>query len=204
MPDPIALMVVSIDGQNQSVALTADVENLGTGKVIGLYTKDQLTPSKVPLIDQHDRFVGFEYRRPGFYDHAEGYRDEDDVIWTQPTAEAYAKVCALNHFNKERVAQMMAGIAEAADLLRGYERHHRAKANPPPSGIPWGVQSSPPPPPVAVLPTEEMKEANEKAERNRVMAEKLERLIDPSWIVPPGGFTTVGANDETTLRTHIE
>lgn len=177
MPDPIALMIVSLDGQNQSVALTADVDNLGTGKVIGLYTKDQLAPSKVPLIDQHDQFVGYEFRRPDFYLNAEGYRDEDDVIWTQPTAEAYAKVCALNHFHRDRVAQMMAAIAEAADLLRGYERHHRAKADGTFTGAGGGSKH----------------DASAKAERNRVMAEKLERLIDPSWIVPPGGVADLVA-----------
>lgn len=169
MPDPIALMIVSLDGQNQNVVLTADVDNLGTGKVIGLYTKDQLAPSRVPLVDQHDKFVGYEHRRPDFYTHAEGYRDEDGVIWTQPTAEAYAKVCGLNHFHRERLEQFTTAITEAAALFRQYEAHHRAKVTP-------------------AAPLSTSFEAQTKAERNRVMAEKLERLIDPSWTVPFGGF----------------
>lgn len=80
-----------------------------------LYKRDDIAPLQVPLIDQHGRRVGVHHRRPSELLTETAYRDADDVIWTAPTAFAYATVCAARHKADMETGDMRAILAMLAD-----------------------------------------------------------------------------------------
>lgn len=89
--------------------------SVASADVEPLYKRDDIAPLQVPLVDQHGKRVGVHHRRPSELLTETAYRDADDVIWTAPTAFAYATVCAARHKADMETGDMRAILAMLAD-----------------------------------------------------------------------------------------
>lgn len=89
--------------------------SVASADVEPLYKRDDIAPLQVPLVDQHGKRVGVHHRRPSELLTETAYRDADDVIWTTPTAFAYAAVCAARHKADMELGDMRAILAMLAD-----------------------------------------------------------------------------------------
>lgn len=117
-PEPTAYLIEPMGGDPDVLPAlwhARTLEGLTTGVIHPLYKRDDIAPLRVPMIDQNDTFVGYEHRRADDLLRAEAYRDDDGVIWSRPTAEAYAKACAALHAKRERVEALEAILARALD-----------------------------------------------------------------------------------------
>lgn len=63
----------------------------------GLYKRDDIAPLKVPLVDQHNNVMGYENRKARELLIERVWTDKDGVVWSRPTAFAYAAVCEARH-----------------------------------------------------------------------------------------------------------
>lgn len=120
---PTAYLIIDTERPEAPGALwhAGTIEGPVNGVVHPLYKRDDIAPLRVPLIDQHDTFVGYETRRPDDLLRAEGYRDDEGTIWTRPTAEAYARACAALHAKTARVEKLEGLLARAMDGVASLE-----------------------------------------------------------------------------------
>lgn len=64
---------------------------------IPLYRRDDIAPLHVPLVDQHNNIMGHENRKARELLIERVWTDKDGVVWSRPTAFAYAAVCEARH-----------------------------------------------------------------------------------------------------------
>lgn len=122
-PTPTAYLIVDPAQPDTPGALwhAGTIEGEVSGAVHPLFKRDDIAPLRVPLIDQTDTFVGWHHRKADDLLSADAYRDEDGTIWTQPTAEAYARACAALHAKTARVERLEAILARAVDGVASLE-----------------------------------------------------------------------------------
>lgn len=103
--------------QPETVVLAAqmDAVSFAGADVEPLYKRDDIAPLQVPLVDQHGKTVGTHHRRPSELLTETAYRDAEDVIWTAPTAFAYAAVCEARHKADMQIGEMRALLAALVD-----------------------------------------------------------------------------------------
>ena len=96
---PTAYLVMPENGGDSRVQLVEDAApiNVLSDNIVPLFTRSQIAPLCAPVVDQHGKVVGSENRRPSDFLTVTGYRDPDGVIWTPPTAFAYAAACEARH-----------------------------------------------------------------------------------------------------------
>jgi hypothetical protein len=101
----------------ETVVLAAEMASISIAgaEFVPLYKRDDIAPLQVPLVDQHGKRVGVHHRRPSELLTETAYRDADDVIWTAPTAFAYATVCAARHKADMEIGDMRALLAALVD-----------------------------------------------------------------------------------------
>ena len=118
---PTAYLITPDQGGDSRVQLSDDAApiNVLSDNIVSLYTRSQIAPLCAPVVDQHGKVVGSEHRRPSDFLTVTGYRDPDGVIWTPPTAFAYAAVCEARHAWENDAAQarkLLAALVDARPL----------------------------------------------------------------------------------------
>lgn len=105
MPDPLpptvaiaptAYLMQSPDGHNFSALVGQTGGTLGN-PIEALYRRDDIAPLRVPLVDQHNNVMGHENRKARELLIERVWTDRDGVVWSRPTAFAYAAVCEARH-----------------------------------------------------------------------------------------------------------
>ena len=111
MPDPLP-PTVAIEARAYEVTPSGDMlpflvsrVNVSTMKdrlengdqVEALYRRDDIAPLRVPLVDQHNNVMGYEHRKARELLIERVWTDKDGVVWSRPTAFAYAAVCEARH-----------------------------------------------------------------------------------------------------------
>ena len=104
MPDPLPPTVaiehraLLVDGKVFGPDETGRIFTPADAKSIeGLYKRDDIAPLKVPLVDQHNNVMGYENRKARELLIERVWTDKDGVVWSRPTAFAYAAVCEARH-----------------------------------------------------------------------------------------------------------
>lgn len=77
-----------------------------------LYRRDDIAPLRVPLVDQRNNVMGYENRKARELLVERVWTDKDGVVWSRPTAFAYAAVCEARH-----QWEMTAGDARAILIM---------------------------------------------------------------------------------------
>ena len=100
-----------------TVVLADDMDKISIAgaEFTGLFKREDIAPLQVPLLDQHGKRVGTHHKRPADLLSETAYRDEDDVIWTAPTAFAYAKACEARHKHEMANGDMRMLLAALVD-----------------------------------------------------------------------------------------
>lgn len=106
MPDPLPPTVAIEPAAYETMfrdgttAVTKDARwSSATGRwvVNPLYRRDDIAPLRVPLVDQHNNVMGHENRKARELLIERVWTDKDGVVWSRPTAFAYAAVCEARH-----------------------------------------------------------------------------------------------------------
>lgn len=104
MPDPLPPTVAIepaaylCDGLPRTKEETGEKHKDGRcHEVEPLYRRDDIAPLRVPLVDQHNNVMGHENRKARELLIERVWTDKDGVVWSRPTAFAYAAVCEARH-----------------------------------------------------------------------------------------------------------
>jgi len=116
----------------ESVVLAAEMAKISIAgaEFTPLFKRDDIAPLQVPLIDQHGKTVGTHHRRPSELMTETAYRDADGVIWTSPTAFAYAAVCEARHKADMELGRARMALAELLDELAASVSQDGGKISP--------------------------------------------------------------------------
>lgn len=93
-------------------------ENDETGpyrSVEALYRRDDIAPLRVPLVDQHNNVMGHEYRKARELLIERVWTDKDGVVWSRPTAFAYAAACEARHQTEMELGTVRGLLAALVD-----------------------------------------------------------------------------------------
>lgn len=129
-PEPTAYLVVpSGPDAVPSAVLPAAMQGEMAATVHPLFKRDDIAPLRVPLIDQHDRLVGYHVRKAADLLSEGALTDIHGTVWLRPTADAYHRLCVAHHAQtdecealRDLLARIVAGAAsieEAKTLLGG-------------------------------------------------------------------------------------
>ena len=84
-----------------------------------LYRRDDIAPLRVPLVDQHNNVMGYENRKARELLIERVWTDKDGVVWSRPTAFAYAAVCEARHQWEMTAGDARALLATLVDGILG-------------------------------------------------------------------------------------
>ena len=84
---------------------------------IPLYRRDDIAPLHVPLVDQHNNIMGHENRKARELLIERVWTDRDGVVWSRPTAFAYAAVCEARHLADMELGEVRGLLAALVDEI---------------------------------------------------------------------------------------
>ena len=103
MPDPLPPTVAiepagyALNGRLMNKDEIDQTRVASTDTVAPVYYRDDIAPLRVPLVDQHNNVMGYENRKARELLIERVWTDKDGVVWSRPTAFAYAAVCEARH-----------------------------------------------------------------------------------------------------------
>lgn len=130
-PEPTAYLVVPSGDPDAAplAVLPAAMQGMMTATIHPLFKRDDIAPLRVPLIDQHDRLVGYHNRKAADLLSEQALTDVHGTVWLRPTADAYQRLCVAHHAKTDECAMLRnllarivagaTGIEEAKALLEG-------------------------------------------------------------------------------------
>ena len=93
-----------------------------------LYRRDAIAPLRVPLVDQHNNVMGHEHRKARELLIERVWTDKDGVVWSRPTAFAYAAVCEARHQWEMELGTARGLLAALVDAVTGHTILAKAEA----------------------------------------------------------------------------
>lgn len=125
--EPVAFLVISSRGPRKFVSPSDfsfdGVRDDSLASVTSLYTRDQIAPLRVPIVDQNGVLVGWSVRKPEELLREEAWSDEHGHFFRSQSAWEYFALCQERNGLEERCKRAEVLIAH---LLDGED--HRAAA----------------------------------------------------------------------------
>lgn len=123
MPDPLPPTVAiepagyALNGRLMNKDEIDQTRVASTDTVAPVYYRDDIAPLRVPLVDQHNNVMGHENRKARELLIERVWTDKDGVVWSRPTAFAYAAVCEARHQWEMTAGDARALLAALVDEL---------------------------------------------------------------------------------------
>lgn len=121
MPDPlpptVAIEPTGYFVPGAGVYSPHDVARFPNVGAIALYRRDDIAPLRVPLVDQHNNVMGHENRKARELLIERVWTDKDGVVWSRPTAFAYAAVCEARHLADMELGEVRGLLAALVDEI---------------------------------------------------------------------------------------